>query len=93
MIDGDDVANCSAERLRNIRRNKVSMVFQHFALFPHKTVAENVAFGLKVKGFGGGRAMRPPPLTAAKPRTPEFAQGSLMALGELAATRRYKDAF
>jgi len=50
LIDGMDVANCSEEDLRNIRREKVAMVFQHFALFPHKTVAENVAFGLKIRG-------------------------------------------
>lgn len=51
IIDGIDVANCSPEQLRDIRRNKVAMIFQHFALFPHKTVAENVAFGLKIKGI------------------------------------------
>ncbi|WP_192895656.1 quaternary amine ABC transporter ATP-binding protein [Arsenicitalea aurantiaca] len=50
LIDGDDVASCSAETLRNIRRNKIAMVFQHFALFPHKSVLENAAYGLKVKG-------------------------------------------
>ncbi|WP_274424484.1 quaternary amine ABC transporter ATP-binding protein [Chelativorans sp. YIM 93263] len=50
LIDGDDVANCSPERLRDIRRNKIAMVFQHFALFPHKTIAENTAYGLKIKG-------------------------------------------
>ena len=58
IIDGDDVANCSAERLREVRRNKVSMVFQHFALFPHKTVADNVAFGLKIKGMAAGERRR-----------------------------------
>lgn len=50
MIDGHDVANCSQEQLRGIRREKITMVFQHFALFPHWTVAENAAYGLKVKG-------------------------------------------
>lgn len=50
VIDGIDVASCSDEQLRSVRREKVAMVFQHFALFPHKTVAENVAFGLKVRG-------------------------------------------
>lgn len=52
IVDGTDIADCSGERLRQIRRNKVSMVFQHFALFPHKTVSENVAYGLKIKGLG-----------------------------------------
>lgn len=50
LIDGVDVGSCSDERLRAIRREKVAMVFQHFALFPHKTVADNVAFGLKIRG-------------------------------------------
>lgn len=52
MIDGVDVANCSDQQLRKVRRDKVAMVFQHFALLPHKTVAENAAFGLKIKGIG-----------------------------------------
>jgi glycine betaine/proline transport system ATP-binding protein len=51
LVDGVDVADCPAQALRDIRRNKVSMVFQHFALFPHKTVAENVAYGLKIRGM------------------------------------------
>lgn len=51
LIDGIDVASCSQEQLRKVRREKVAMVFQHFALFPHKTVADNVAFGLKIRGM------------------------------------------
>ncbi|MGF1514485.1 MAG: glycine betaine/L-proline ABC transporter ATP-binding protein [Elainellaceae cyanobacterium] len=51
-IDDEDVAHASADRLRRIRRQKVSMVFQRFGLFPHKTVVENVAYGLKVSGMG-----------------------------------------
>ncbi len=52
LIDEDDVASCSPERLRKIRRDKIAMVFQHFALFPHRTIAENAAYGLKIKGMG-----------------------------------------
>ena len=50
LIDGDDVASCSMSDLRKIRRQKIAMVFQHFALFPHRTIAENAAYGLKIKG-------------------------------------------
>lgn len=53
LIDGEDVVGTTPAELRTLRRNKVSMVFQHFALFPHKTIAENTAFGLKIKGTKG----------------------------------------
>ena len=58
IIDGSDVARCSPGRLRQIRREKVAMVFQHFALFPHKTVADNVSFGLKIKGVSASERRR-----------------------------------
>jgi glycine betaine/proline transport system ATP-binding protein len=45
-----DVASCSEDVLRRIRRNRVSMVFQQFALMPWLTVRENVGFGLDIRG-------------------------------------------
>lgn len=51
LIDGQDTTAMSRKDLRTIRREKVSMVFQHFALFPHRTVGENAAYGLQVQGL------------------------------------------
>jgi glycine betaine/proline transport system ATP-binding protein len=48
-IDDEDVLQVGKDRLRELRRTKMSMVFQHFALFPHWTVVENVAYGLKIR--------------------------------------------
>ena len=50
VVGGDEIAGVSAARLREIRRNNVSMVFQHFALLPHRTVADNIAYPLELKG-------------------------------------------
>ena len=49
-IGGEDVLQLSKEGLRQLRMRRISMVFQHFALFPHRTVGENAAYGLKVQG-------------------------------------------
>jgi len=58
MIDGRDITKLSAKDLRAVRRDKVSMVFQHFALFPHRTVGENAAYGLQVQGLGRAERQR-----------------------------------
>ncbi len=50
FIDGEDLLALSNKKLIELRRNKMGMVFQSFALLPHKTVLENIAFPLQVKG-------------------------------------------
>ena len=49
LIDGQNITECNAEQLREIRRKKIAMVFQNFALLPHRSVVENVAFGLEIQ--------------------------------------------
>ncbi|TCL01289.1 glycine betaine/proline transport system ATP-binding protein [Shimia isoporae] len=51
-IDGEDILQANEKRLIELRRNKLGMVFQHFGLFPHMTVTDNVAFPLKMQGAG-----------------------------------------
>lgn len=50
LIDGEDIMGLDPERLRGVRRRKISMVFQHFGLLPHRRIVDNVAFGLEVQG-------------------------------------------
>lgn len=50
FIDGEDITRMNAEGLRQVRRKKISMVFQGFALFPHRTVLDNTLFGLEIQG-------------------------------------------
>ena len=49
-MDDVDVTKMSSKDLLELRRNKMSMVFQHFGLFPHRTVVENIGYGLEVRG-------------------------------------------
>ncbi|MCQ4082566.1 glycine betaine/L-proline ABC transporter ATP-binding protein [Streptomyces sp. RB6PN25] len=51
-IDGEDVRSMDRARLRDLRRHRASMVFQHFGLLPHRTVLDNVAYGLEIQGAG-----------------------------------------
>jgi glycine betaine/proline transport system ATP-binding protein len=50
FFDDDDLTALSPRDLREVRSHKISMVFQHFALFPHRSVLENAAYGLEVQG-------------------------------------------
>ncbi|MBT2542353.1 betaine/proline/choline family ABC transporter ATP-binding protein [Streptomyces sp. ISL-44] len=50
LFDGEDLTALGARELRRVRSTKISMVFQHFALFPHRDVLENAAYGLEVQG-------------------------------------------
>lgn len=54
-LDGDDLTAMDDKALRAVRREKLSMVFQHFGLFPHRTVADNAAYGLEVQGLPRAR--------------------------------------
>lgn len=51
LIDGVHITNLNKTELRDVRRQKIAMVFQSFALFPHMTIAENTAYGLEVQGI------------------------------------------
>jgi glycine betaine/proline transport system ATP-binding protein len=51
LLDGKDLLAMSEEELRGVRRGQMSMVFQHFGLFPHRRVIDNIAYGLEVQGI------------------------------------------
>ena len=50
LLDGEDIRTADEERLRELRRRRFAMVFQHFGLLPHRRVIDNVAFGLELRG-------------------------------------------
>jgi len=49
-VDGVEMTHADRRRLREMRRHKMSMVFQNFGLFPHRRVIDNVAYGLEIQG-------------------------------------------
>lgn len=49
-LAGQDLSSLDAKALRTVRNERISMVFQHFALFPHRTVLQNAAYGLRLRG-------------------------------------------
>lgn len=51
LIDGEDITKMNNDELIEARRKKLGMVFQQFGLFPHRTVLENVAYGLEIQGI------------------------------------------
>ncbi|WP_030981173.1 quaternary amine ABC transporter ATP-binding protein [Streptomyces sp. NRRL S-1813] len=51
-MDGEDVRAMDRNALRELRRRRAAMVFQHFGLLPHRTVVDNVAYGLEIQGMG-----------------------------------------
>ncbi|MBU3092934.1 glycine betaine/L-proline ABC transporter ATP-binding protein [Clostridium sp. CM028] len=51
LVDGEDLAKMDKHKLRETRRKKLSMVFQGFGLFPHRTILENAGFGLEIQGM------------------------------------------
>ena len=50
ILDGEDIGKASQEKLRELRRHRFAMVFQHFGLLPHRRVIDNVAYGLEIRG-------------------------------------------
>ncbi|MTD15322.1 betaine/proline/choline family ABC transporter ATP-binding protein [Nakamurella sp. YIM 132087] len=54
LLEGLDIMKASESDLRELRRRKMSMVFQHFGLLPHRTVLDNVSYGLEIRGTGKG---------------------------------------
>jgi glycine betaine/proline transport system ATP-binding protein len=52
LLDGEDIRRADQKRLRELRRRRFSMVFQHFGLLPHRRVIDNVSYGLEIRGVG-----------------------------------------
>lgn len=51
LLDGDDIGQADPQQLRELRRHKIAMVFQHFGLLPNRRIIDNVAYGLEIRGM------------------------------------------
>jgi glycine betaine/proline transport system ATP-binding protein len=58
VFEGEDILTADEKRLRQLRREKFSMVFQHFGLLPHRRVVDNVAYGLEIRGVSRAERTR-----------------------------------
>jgi glycine betaine/proline transport system ATP-binding protein len=58
IFEGEDILHADRRRLRELRRRKFSMVFQHFGLLPYRRVIDNVAYGLEIRGTGRAERTR-----------------------------------
>ncbi|MET9882107.1 betaine/proline/choline family ABC transporter ATP-binding protein [Streptomyces sp. NPDC006430] len=58
VFEGEDIRRADQKRLRELRRRKLAMVFQHFGLLPHRRVLDNVAYGLEIRGAGRAERIR-----------------------------------
>jgi len=58
IFQGEDILHCNEKSLRELRRHKISMVFQHFGLLPHRRVIDNVSYGLEIRGTGKAERMK-----------------------------------
>ncbi len=58
LFEGEDLLAADEKRLRELRRRKFSMVFQHFGLLPHRSVVDNVSYGLEIAGVSRAERRR-----------------------------------